>query len=76
MTRMLRWLLLVVATTSAGSGLPAAMNYDRFDAYIEADGKQMAGTPTYEPSQAGIDALLATLPPFVTAVALLVIFGF
>lgn len=68
--------LLVVATTSAGSGMPVAMNYDRFDAYIEAEGKQMAGTPTYQPGQAGVDALLATLPPFLTAIALMVMFGF
>lgn len=68
--------LLVVATTSAGSGMPAALNYDRFDAYIEAEGKQMAGAPMYEPSQAGLDALLAILPPFLTAIMLMVIFGF
>ena len=67
--------LLIVATTSAGSGLPVAMNYDRFDAYIEADGKQMAGAPTYQPGQAGVDSLLAILPPFVTAVVLMFVFG-
>ncbi len=68
--------LLVVATTSAGSGSPTAMNYDRFDAFIEATGKQMSGTPMYEPSHAGLDALFAILPPFLTAVALLVMYGF
>src|SRR3954447_549109 len=50
--------LLIVATTSAGSGMPTPMNYDRFDAYIEAEGKQMAGAPMYEQAQAGIDSLL------------------
>lgn len=68
--------LLIVATTSAGSGMPTAADYDRYDAYIEADGKQMAGVPMYEPSQAGIDALLAILPPFATAIAMSMIFGF
>lgn len=68
--------LLIVATTSAGSGLPYAAGYDRYDAYIEADGKQMAGAPMYEPSQAGIDSLLAIVPPFATAIVLLLIFGF
>jgi hypothetical protein len=68
--------LLIVATTSAGSGMPVAMSYDRFAAYIEADGKQMAGTPMYEPAKSGLDALLAILPPFLTAVVLLVIYGF
>lgn len=68
--------LLVVMTTSAGSGSPASLNYDRFDAYIEAQGKQMSGTPMYQPSQAGLDALFAILPPFLTAVVLLAIYGF
>lgn len=68
--------LLVVATTSAGSGSPTSLNYDRFDAYIEAQGKQMSGTPMYQPSQAGLDALFAILPPFLTAVVLLAIYGF
>lgn len=68
--------LLVVATTSAGSGSPTAMNYDRFDACIEATGKQMSATPMYEPLQAGLDALFAVLPPFLTAVVLLVMYGF
>ena len=68
--------LLIVAATTAGSGVPYAASYDRFDAYIEAQGKQMAGAPMYEPSKAGVDALLAILPPFVTAVVLLVTVGF
>jgi hypothetical protein len=68
--------LLIVATTSAGSGMPVAMNYDRYNAYIEAEGKQMAGAPPYEQGQAGLDSLLAILPPFATAVALLFIWGF
>jgi hypothetical protein len=68
--------LLIVATTSDGSGMPVAMTYDPYDARIEAEGKQMAGAPAYEPGQAGIDSLLAILPPFATAVALLFIWGF
>jgi len=68
--------VLVVAATSAGSGSPTAMNYDRYSAFIEVTGKQMTGAPQYQPSQAGLDALFAILPPFLTAVALLVMYGF